>query len=126
MSSLSNAEAPKAFTKPHRRMMHLLSELGLDVQAEVRVGRYRLDAFCEEVWLGFEADGRRAHAFRRESDEKRDRWLFEEAGIPILRLDEQVVRKVCWEETKTLVLEFIEQHTTSLEERKARGRWALT
>lgn len=107
--------------------MHMLADMGLDVQAEFRVGRYSLDVFCEEVWMGFEADGRVAHAGlkKRERDELRDSWIFENAGIPVLRLDEQVLRKVVWEEVKERVEEFIERHASDLDKRRELGRWTL-
>lgn len=127
MPAWNREEAPRTLTKPHRRLMHLLSDLGLEVQTEFQVGRYFLDVFCEEVWIGFEADGRRAHSGtkRQARDRTRDEWIFEEAGISVLRLDEQVLRKVVWEETKELVRGFIEKHAEDLEVRKEKGRWTL-
>ena len=71
--------AQRTLTKPHRRLMHLLSDLGLGIETEFKVGRYHIDVFCSEVWIGFEADGRRAHSGprRKERDLSRDRWIFE-------------------------------------------------
>lgn len=108
--------------------MHLLSDLGLGIETEFKVGRYHIDVFCSEVWIGFEADGRRAHSGtkRKERDKGRDQWIFDNAGIPMLRLDEQVLRKVVWEETMELVKEFIERHADDQEDRKVQGRWVLT
>lgn len=107
--------------------MHLLAELGLQVQAEFPVGKYHLDVFCEEVWLGFEADGRVAHAGRKrqEKDAYRDKWIYENAGIAVMRLDEQVLRKRVWEVTQKAVQDFIERYAEDLQQRKERGAWTL-
>mgnify|MGYP001069779741 FL=1 len=121
-------ESPRSFTRPHRRLMMLLAELGLRVHGEFGVGRYSLDVFCEDIWCGFEADGLRAHAGtrRRQHDEERDRWIYENAGIPVLRIQETALRRICWDEVRTLVLEFIERYAGDLAERKERGAWVTS
>lgn len=125
MPKYTNPETLLTWTKPHRRLMHLLADMGLEAKSEFPVGRYSLDAFCEDIWMGFEADGRKAHSMRRGSDLKRDTWIFEHAGIPVLRLDEQVLRKVCWEDTQKLVQDFIDEHKDTIRERRRSGEWTL-
>jgi hypothetical protein len=114
-------------TQPHRRLLKLLKELGLEVTVEVRVERYSLDCFAEEVWCGFEADGWRTHAGlkKRARDAVRDRWIFDNARIPVLRVDENALRPAVWPETKKLVMEFIERYSQDVEQRKEQGRWVV-
>lgn len=118
---------PKTYTRPHRRLMEMLGSLGLLVQGEYPVGRYRLDVFCAEIWCGFEADGLRAHAGpkRRAHDEARDAWIFENAGIPVLRIQEAALRRICWADTEKLVQEFIERFADDLAARREKGKWLV-
>lgn len=122
-------EAPKKeYTRPERRLMSMLAEMGLQVQGQVPVGRYRLDVFVKEVWLGFEADGAKAHAglVRKTKDAERDQWIYDNAGIPVLRIPEVKLRRHCWEETKADLMAFIEDWGPSAERRKERGDWILS
>lgn len=107
--------------------MAMLAELGLQVRSQVPVGRYRLDVFVEEVWLAFEADGVRAHAgaVRKAKDEERDRWVYENAGIPVLRISELLLRRHCWEETKADLKAFVEVWGPSAPKRRENGEWIL-
>ncbi len=107
--------------------MHMLTEIGLEIQTEYNVGKYYLDVYCEEVHIAFEADGRYAHAGprRKERDKIRDEWIYDNAGIPVLRLDERVIRKVVWDETIEKVKRFIDEYAHDLELRKEKGLWLL-
>ena len=107
--------------------MEMLGTMGLRVQGEFPVGRYRLDIFCEEIWCGFEADGLKAHAgpVRRRKDNTRDRWIFENAAIPVLRVEERALRRIVWQETEELVKVFIERFADDIKERKEKGQWVV-
>jgi very-short-patch-repair endonuclease len=107
--------------------MDALADLGLEARAEVRVGRYVLDALVDEVWLGFEADGKLAHAGprKRKRDAGRDEWILVNARIPILRLDEWALKRVNLVALKARVEAFIEERAVDIEERRAEGRWLV-
>jgi very-short-patch-repair endonuclease len=94
--------------------------MGLEARAEVQVGRYSLDVLVEEVWCGFEADGGATHAGqkKRQRDADRDGWILDNARIPVLRITEDELKPLTWYETEQRILEFIEQHSSDVEERK--------
>ena len=127
MPQWSNEPTPTTLTQPHRRLLALLGELGLETQAEMRVGRFSLDVFVAEVWCGFEADGWRTHAGqkKRQRDANRDQWIFDHVKIPVLRIDEGALRPSAWPVTKKLVLEFIERYSSDVDERRGQGQWAV-
>ena len=107
--------------------MALLTGLGLEVRSEVRVGRYALDILVEELWLGFEADGTSAHAGprKRKRDAARDLWIYDNARIPVLRVDEEMLRASASDAAMVLIDDFIKQHSSDVEERKEQGKWVV-
>jgi very-short-patch-repair endonuclease len=114
-----------ALTRPHRKLMDLLRGMGLEVRAEVRVGRYVLDVLVDELWVGLEADGQAAHAGprKRKRDAERDVWILVNAGIPILRVSECELKMANRPALNMRIHEFVDSHSEDTEERRARGRW---
>ena len=127
MPAWSREETPRTLTKPHRQLMALLTGLGLEVRLEVRVGRYALDILVEELWLGFEADGTSVHAGprKRKRDATRDLWIYDNARIPVLRVDEEMLRASASDAAMVLIDDFIKQHSSDVEERKEQGKWVV-
>jgi very-short-patch-repair endonuclease len=68
-----------------RRLGTILEDLGIPVIEEYSTGRYRLDFFAPDEWLGFEADGP-CHGRQINKDRLRDKEIMDRMGIPILRL----------------------------------------
>lgn len=111
-------------TKPHKLLHSLLRTMGFEVEDEVQVGRYSLDCFVREVWCGFECDGKRYHAgiAKGKKDRERDRWVYEQAGIPILRIQADALQWRLWEDLKPQITEFIERYAEDWTERCDKGR----
>lgn len=114
-------QPPTALTGPHRRLHDLIRGVGLAVEDEVQVGRYTLDCYLGEVHAAVEYDGPlHRHPKQRAHDRARDVWLYEQAGIPVLRVREDDD----WRAVPERVREFVEQHASTTELRQARGwRW---
>lgn len=124
MTSIDGREpTPTTMTKPHQRMHSLLRTMGFDVEDEVRVGRYSLDCYVREVHCGFECDGKRYHAgiAKGKRDRERDEWIFDNAGIPILRIQADALQWRMWEELKPQIEEFIERYASTLSSRRRKG-----
>lgn len=124
-----NKESPiTALTGPHKLLHAFLRDsrvgMGFRVEDEVEVGKYRLDCFVRELWIGFECDGKRIHAgvTKQKKDEARDAWVSENAGIPIMRIQADALQFTQWEKLKPIVLAFVEEHADTVEERKAIGK----
>lgn len=101
-------------------------DLGLRSVDEQQVGKYSIDCFVEECWLGFEADGRRTHAGKkkRERDAARDAWILEHAGIPILRIPNKKLEKLATRPlTQEEIMVFVEEWNDSAEDRRQKGLW---
>lgn len=120
-----------ALTGPHRLLHALLRDsragMGFEVEDEVPVGKYRLDCFVRELWLAFECDGKRIHAgvTKQKKDAARDEWVFENAGIPVMRIEADLLQFTMWEDLKPEIVAFIEEYagtTEKIEARKAIGK----
>lgn len=121
-------------TKPHRALHMVLGDsryCGLQVEDEVEVGPnpkrafYRIDCFVREVWCGFECDGKRIHAGikKQKSDRARDLWIWEHAGIPIMRIQADALQFKLWDELVPQIKEFIESYSHTISERRALGEF---
>ena len=110
-------------TKPHRLMHSLLVTMGFDVEDEVEVGRYRMDCLVREVWCGFECDGKRVHAGvkKQQKDRARDIWIYEHAGIPIMRIQADALQWQLWEHMKPMITEFIDEYAPTIATRRVQG-----
>lgn len=101
-------------SKNHKKLIKLLNEIGFMVETEVRVGRYSLDCYVEDLHVGFEADTKKTHMKGR--DRKRDHWIMENYKIPILRVDVEEHKDK--ETLKKKILDFVFQHGDDAEERR--------
>lgn len=122
-------------TTPHKRLHSLLRVMGFEVEDEVRVGKYSLDCYVREVHCGFECDGKRYHAgiAKGKRDRSRDEWIFNNAGIPIMRIQADAISQVrMWDDgvdargntvkkLKTLITEFIDEHADDIDARRRKG-----
>lgn len=111
-------------TKPHKRLHSLLRVMGFEVEDEVRVGKYSLDCFVREAWCGFECDGKRIHAGvrKQKKDGERDKWIYENAGIPVMRIQSDALQFKLWDELKVHIMEFIDSHAGDQAERERKGK----
>lgn len=67
--------------------------MGLAVEDEARVGNYSLDCYLPEAHAGVECDGPTHRGRRaREYDQRRDAWIMQCAGIPVLRVTSDQLR----------------------------------
>lgn len=91
------------------KLMEILEAIGLDIVEEHPAGPYKIDLFCPTFNIGFEADGKFYHGWKR--DEKRDKLILDTFGIPILRLtDTEILKKKFEEKTKQKILDFIHEN----------------
>jgi hypothetical protein len=119
-------EKPESkLTRPHRRLHSILVQMGFDVMDEVEIPRsegrtYRLDCYISELHMGFECDGRRAHAGIRKQirDRDRDCWIFENAGIPVMRIPADALRR---EDLTEQIMDFIKKFSSDIDERRSRA-----
>lgn len=110
-------------TVPHVRLHDLLLWQGFDVEDEVQAGPYRLDCYVRELHLGFEADGPHHGGLTRNRDAARDGWIWENLGIPVLRVAADELRLRDGPAVDS-VRRFIEEHRWTVAERLARAeRW---
>lgn len=77
---------PRRQTGIERILLERLLKSYPDVQAEVKFGRYRVDAYVPSIHTAFEADGSFWHD--SESDAKRDAWLLRFHNLPVVRFNE--------------------------------------
>lgn len=79
--------AKTSLTRPHRILIRICEELGLEWEDETRFGRYSLDVYVPGMKLCLECDGVYFHSLpgAAEKDARRDRWLLENHGIRTLR-----------------------------------------
>lgn len=68
----------------HATVCRWLSELGITYVEEFPVEPYSIDIYSAELNLGIEIDGGMWHNKKR--DEKRDKRILVEHGIPIVRI----------------------------------------
>lgn len=89
------------------------------------MGRFVLDIFLEEAWIGVEMDGAPFHRglSKQRRDSARDAWILENAGIPILRLTPDDLKDEA--RLEAAVRDFCEKHEASYNERRERGVWVL-
>ena len=70
-------------TAPHRELIGIIQEIGLQVIAEYPVGKYKLDCYLPEYHVGIEADGP-SHSKSR--DRRRANEIDDNYGIPVMHL----------------------------------------
>ena len=92
----------------HKKLHEMLSSLGFQVRDNAEYGPYKIDCYCNELYLGFEADGTPYHKFKKK-DLKRDQTIFDAFGIKILRLSDKEISKT--EQAKNKIMEFINGNT---------------
>ena len=68
--------------------------------------RFKIDCYVPEINLGFEANGKLFHGFKKK-DDKRDKYLFIMHGIRILRIPEKMLNAKQADKVRKKVLEFI-------------------
>lgn len=125
----NRAPTPKSMTRPHKRLHSLLAVMGFIVEDEVRVGKYSLDCYVRELHMGFEADGKRVHAgvHKQAKDKARDEWIWENAGIPIMRIQHDALQFQLWDDgpngpgLKSLIMDFIDRFEKDIEERRSKA-----
>ncbi|NDV58971.1 endonuclease domain-containing protein [Bacteroides sp. 519] len=63
---------------------------GLKFRRQQGIGPYILDFYCPELLLGIELDGEQ-HYYNSEYDDNRTNYLFQKAGIKIIRFENKTV-----------------------------------
>jgi very-short-patch-repair endonuclease len=110
-------ELPVSMTKIHRRLIDVVERLGFSVIVEAEFPPYRVDVYCPEAHIAFEADG---PLHRRKRDRERDAELLRLYGLLVSRFTYRQLRS---DEAATKleqnIIEFIEAHANDAEERKA-------
>ncbi len=113
---------PTEFTALQRRLTLTLERLGFYVEEEVPVGAYRLDCYVRELHMAFEADGPMHRGFSAQRrDRKRDAWIREVAGIPVIRVDGKLLAPDRGDMLWFLIHDNIEVYAASAEQRRAQG-----
>ena len=124
-----SSEQPTSLTGLHRRLRTIIQDLGLEVEDEVQIGRYRVDCYIREVHAVIEADGTPYHSgpAKRKKQRERDEWLLSRAGVHVLHIEPRDIRnRAAKEVTKKLIKLWIEHHASDYERRKQIGRpWGL-
>lgn len=125
MPEFDREPPPKTRTKLHKQLFDLLVKLGIETCDEQAVGIYSIDLFCEEAWVGFEADGKLHKALgRKQKDKFRDWWIDDRAAIPLLRLTQtDLSTKKSRAETANRILDFVNRWSLTAEERRCKGQW---
>jgi very-short-patch-repair endonuclease len=107
-------------SKPHRRIESILEEININFDTERFFSPYTVDIYLPEWHLAIEVDGPYHSASK---DKIRDAWLFERYGLLLLRLDVKIWRNKTYLQDK--IIQFLEEHADSLEERKIIWRTQL-
>jgi very-short-patch-repair endonuclease len=105
-------------SKPHRRIESILEEMNINFDSEKPFPPYSVDIYLPEWHLGIEADG---PYHSKNKDKGRDTWLNERFGLILLRIDVKIWHNKRYIQDK--IIEFIENNSDSLTERKA-IRWS--
>lgn len=100
----------------HRDIEKLLDEMGVNYISEKGWQPYRVDIYIPEWHLAIEADGPMHNKWK---DQKRDNFLLETYGVPVMRVSQNNYHK---EACKKYILEFIEDFANSVATRKERAR----
>jgi len=124
-----SSEQPTSLTGLHKNLRALIQDMGLEVEDEVQVGRYRVDCYVREVHGVVEADGTPWHSgpAKRKKQRERDAWLLSHAGLHVLHIEPRDIRnREAREVTRKLIELWIEHHAHDYEHRKQIGRpWGL-
>jgi very-short-patch-repair endonuclease len=93
--AISEGKYPKTNTIPHQILREWLKLQGKESTSEVRFGRYCVDEYVEEEHIAYEADGTFWHSLPSviEKDKRRDRELFEQYGVVVIRITEASLLK---------------------------------
>lgn len=98
--------------------------MGLTCWNEFPVGKYFLDIFVEEFWVGFEYDGpTHSGLSAKRKDAARDLWIMENAGIPVLRIDNALLSSR--DVLEASVREFVDRWVDTLVTRRETGAWVI-
>lgn len=100
-------------TAPHRELITIIQEIGLQVIAEYPVGPYKLDCYLPEYHLGIEADGPNHWKSR---DRKRANALYDNYGISVMHLADIAIANR--EYTKGAIQAFAQDFEDSIIERR--------
>jgi very-short-patch-repair endonuclease len=90
-------------TKAQLKVASIINDLGFEVTEEKECSPYFVDIYIPEINLGVEVDGKGWHISKK-MDKKRDLYIYENYGIPIIRV--QVGQKK--EEIEKKIMEFVE------------------
>ena len=101
-------------SKNHKDLIKVLNKIGFLVETEVWVSRYSLDCYVEDLHAGFEADTKKTHMKGR--DRKRDKWIWENYNIPILRVDIEEYKDM--DTLKKKILDFVNKYEGTAGERR--------
>ena len=93
-------------TQCHKRLHKILKGMGFQVVDNYEADQYRIDCFVTELNKGFEADGKGYHWKNR--DAKRDEYILNKFGIPIMRIPEALLNGRSDERVRELIREFVE------------------
>lgn len=96
----------------HRQAEAWLRKCGLDFESERSFPPYRVDIYLPEWHIAVEIDG---PWHSRSSDAKRDAYLLETYGLPILRYG---YKDMYVNRFTDAVVAFIERHSEDVQERK--------
>ena len=79
-----------------------------------------MDCYVRELHMGFECDGKRYHAgvAKGKKDRSRDDWIWDNAQIPIVRIQADAIQWRLWEDLKTRITAEIDRHAGDIEKRR--------
>lgn len=109
MAAITNSER----SGPHRRVEKILDEMKIPYLSEEQFSPYKVDIYLPSWHLVIEVDG---PYHSKSKDEVRDAWLKARYGLLVLRIDARIWHSKT--EIQKKVLEFLEEHADTFEDRK--------
>lgn len=90
-------DSKTTMTEGHMRLNKLLADFGFTSDDERPFGPYTVDCYVEQLHVAFEYDGPQ-HSLAR--DKKRDKYLFAQHGLVVVRVSEmdpqEMMRELCY------------------------------
>lgn len=91
---IAEGNMPKRYTKPMLALAEFLIDSGYELIPEMNFGPYNVDLYDPSYHIAWEADGIIWHDTKY--DEMRDKYLWENYQLPVIRLTDQEIWKISY------------------------------